>query len=84
MQYGNVIHSSMQNILPPTIEVGMGATQLMWSDRYPYTVTKIMSKNKIQVQEDTYTMKADGSYEIKPNPDGEVKILFKHQKAGRS
>ena len=80
MQYGNVHHYEMQSIQSPTIEVGMGATQLLWSDRYPYTVTKIMGKNKIQVQEDIYTMQPDGSYEIKPNPDGEVKILFKTSK----
>ena len=80
MQYGSIHHYEMQSTQPPVIEVGMGATQLLWSDRYPYTITKILSKNKIQVQEDIYALQPNGSYEIKSNPDGEVKTLIKTSK----
>ena len=33
-------------------EVGMGVTELMYSDRHPYTVVAILSLNKIQVKRD--------------------------------
>ena len=61
-------------------EVGMGATELLWSDRYPYTVIKVLGKTRIIVQEDIYTMLPNGNYEFKPNPKGEKKTLVKTTK----
>lgn len=77
--YGNLINRLMegkQDIIP---EVGMGATQLSWSDRDPYTIIEIISKNKIRVQEDRakhtgepYTQ----DWEITQNPEGTIKTLI--------
>jgi hypothetical protein len=39
---------------PEQIKVGMGATQQVGSDRYPFTVIEIKSPKKIVVQGDIY------------------------------
>ena len=72
--FQNRLMEGAQEIVP---EIGMGATELMWSDRYPYTVVEIVSKNRIKVQEDIYTMQSNGDYEFKSNLDGVIKTLIK-------
>lgn len=72
--FQNRLMEGAQEIVP---EIGMGATELMWSDRYPYTVVEIVSKNRIKVQEDIYTMQSNGDYEFKSNFDGVIKTLIK-------
>lgn len=37
-----------------TPEVGMGATEVVGSDRYPYTIVKVVNPKKIVVQRDDY------------------------------
>lgn len=72
--FQNRLMEGPQEIVP---EIGMGAIELMWSDRYPYTVVEIISKNRIKVQEDIYTMQPNGDYEFKSNSDGVIKTLIK-------
>lgn len=77
--YGNLMNRFMetkQEIIP---EVGMGATELSWSDRNPYTIIEIISKNRIKVQSDNakhigepYTQ----DWEITPNPNGQIETLI--------
>lgn len=59
MRYGSLVNTLVGNSngssrMKPTSEitVGMGATQILWSDRNPYTVVKIKSKNRIIVKRD--------------------------------
>lgn len=60
----------------PTPEVGMGATQILCADQYPYTITKVLNEKTIEVKSCAY--KADPSknntmghqnWIIDPTPD---------------
>ena len=44
----NAIGNQTRSLKP---EVGMGVTELMYSDRHPYTVTAILSPKRIKVRE---------------------------------
>ena len=78
--YGNLENRLMegkQDIIP---EVGMGATQLSWSDRDPYTIIKVISKNKILVQADRAENIGKEFYRqewlITPDEEGTIKTLI--------
>lgn len=70
------------------IEIGMGATRLMVTDRHPYTVVEIINDRTIVVQEDNARrldrngQSESQQYEFTPNPNGERVILTK-RKDGR-
>lgn len=53
-------------------EVGMGATRLSWTDRYPYTIVQVISERRIVVQADNYRVISgsahDGSAEYEYTP----------------
>lgn len=61
------------------IEVGMGATELCYTDRHAYTVIAISDSGKtITVQADT-EIRVDGNgdsecqeYRFEPNPEGQI------------
>lgn len=83
------LHGSFQNRLlerdVETIpEIGMGATELLYSDRYPYTIVEILAKNKIVVQEDTMehadTTPLSNRWTCIKNPEGLKKTLVKTKK----
>ena len=73
---------SRATIGAPEPEVGMGATQLMWSDRYPFTIIAV-SKNKNQIivqrddckRTDTNGMSDSQSYEFTPNPQADTYLV---------
>lgn len=50
--YGSLTNRIMECVGSEQPYVGMGATELMWSDRHAYTVVKIKSKNRILVTRD--------------------------------
>ena len=82
--YGNLTNRLMegkQDIVP---EIGMGATKLSWSDRDPYTIVEIISKNKIVVQADEAENIGDVCYDqqwkITPNPNGHKTTLIQTKK----
>ena len=56
--------------------IGMGATEILYSDRNPYTVIEVISKNKIKVQEDETINVGKEFY----NQDWEIKTLIKTKK----
>jgi len=68
------------------VEVGMGATILMWTDRRAGTVVKI-TPTQIHVQADTETRTDSNGrsesqrYEYSPNPNGTV-YVFRRTKRG--
>jgi hypothetical protein len=82
----NAMYDQTRSNIP---EVGMGVTQIMWSDLHPYTIIKILTSKRIMIQEDQ-AKRIDGNgyysesqgYEYTPNPGGETKTLFlnKHGK----
>lgn len=81
-------YGSLQNRLmelgdfPITPEVGMGATELCYSDRHAYEVVKVADDRHITVRR----MKAKcldyfaGDWEVTPNPDGIEHELFRTKK----
>lgn len=82
MTYGSINNLMMARSATPTPEVGMGATELLWSDRHPYTITAISPKgNEFVVQEDKAVrtdrngMSDSQSYEYSPNPDGPKRLV---------
>lgn len=71
-----------------TPKVGMGATQGVGSDRYPFTVVEVINDRKIVVQGDSYRrtdsngLSESQSYEYTPNPDAQ-RIVVTKRKNGR-
>lgn len=54
--YGSINNRLMeQDAAPPVPEVGMGATELCYSDRHAYTVIEVRSPTTIVVQRDKAT-----------------------------
>lgn len=68
------------------IVVGMGATELLYTDRNPYTVIEVKSKNRILVQADGAINKAtfpDQEWEYSRNPEGQILELIKTKMDGK-
>ena len=59
-----------------TPTVGMGATELMWTDRHAYTVVKVCTPRKVMVRRDTATRtdkngwSEDQTYTFEPGKEG--------------
>ncbi len=53
--YGSLFNALGNQTRSQPPEVGMGVTELMYSDRLPYTVTAILSPKRIQVKPDIAT-----------------------------
>jgi hypothetical protein len=68
--------------------VGMGTTELCWTDRHAYTVVEVVSDRKIIVQRDTATrsdkdgMSDSQSYTYTPNPN-EPRLVLTLRKDGK-
>lgn len=71
-----------------TPTVGMGVTQIVGSDRYPYTVVEIVNDKTIVIQQDnavrtdTNGISESQKYEYSPNKEGK-KIVLTKRKYGR-
>ena len=78
-------HEKLNPLKP---EIGMGATMGVGSDRYPYTITEIVSPKRIWVQSDEYRrIDSNGQsesqkYTFTRNPHG-TKTLITLRKNGR-
>ncbi len=78
----NVISMALSNHLPPTPEVGMGATRLGYSDRHAHTIIEVSKSGKrITVQRD-HAVRTDSNgmsdmqtWECTPNPTGATQVL---------
>ena len=51
---GSFYNNIMQRSKGSTPEIGMGVTELCWSDRNPYTVVGIVNSKTLIVQKDDY------------------------------
>jgi hypothetical protein len=86
MAYGsliNAISGSNPELLP---EVGMGATQLFWTDRVASTVIEVSASGKsVTVQRDKairtddHGMSDAQSYRYEPNPEGGTAVYTKRK-----
>ena len=50
--FGNLINRVQEQVKSQAPTIGMGATELLYSDRHAYTVVEIFSPKKIKVQQD--------------------------------
>jgi hypothetical protein len=63
------------------IKIGDGATQSVGSDRYPYTVVKILSPRRMVVQQDNAVrtdkngLSESQTYEYSPNPNATEVVI---------
>lgn len=82
--YGNLTNRLMegQNEIP-TIEVGMGVTEYLWSDREAYEVTKVINQKDVFIRR--YEARnigagfGDNSWELISDPDGyETEVVFRY------
>lgn len=82
--YGSLQNRLLERDTETVPEIGMGATELCYSDRYPYTVVEILAKNKIKVQEDSYepadAEPMSNNWKCFPNPEGRIETLIKTRK----
>ena len=88
MTYGslqNLIAGSNPELIPT---VGMGATEICWTDRNPFTVVEVKTNSKGAVVElvvqsddykrtDNYGMSESQRYEFTPNPEGHKVVVTK-------
>jgi len=79
--YGSVQNRISAECEMPKPEVGMGVTELLWSDRDPWEVIEVISEKKIRIRElgykrtDNDGISEHQEYEFFQNPDGNVKTL---------
>jgi hypothetical protein len=66
-------------------EVGMGATEILWSDRRAKTVVEVLTPNKIVVRENEVVCKDyyAGNYEILDELSNMPSEIFTRRKSGR-
>lgn len=70
------------------MQVGDGATYHVGSDRYPFTVVKVITQNKIQLQADSFSrtdkngISENQTYAWDYNTDSEIIVVSK-RKNGR-
>lgn len=63
------------------VQVGDGATEVMWTDRHAYTVIQVVHPGRVVVQRDTATrtdnlgMSDSQSYAFSPDPHGPTAIV---------
>jgi hypothetical protein len=79
-RHGSLVNHLMDRSLSPVPVVGMGATELMWSDRHPYTIIAVNDEKHVVVQEDTSVRVPGSNYHdnkwtITQNPYGATKRL---------
>lgn len=78
---GSLINHLYSKSESPVPEIGMGVTQLCFSDRHPYTIIDVISSREILVQADSAVrvdnngMSDSQSWEFSSNPRGHKYIL---------
>lgn len=83
--YGSFHNQQYARYQSPEPEVGMGATEISWTDRTAYTVVAIVTKRVIEVQRDkairvdTNGMSESQSYRYEPDPYGMKYRVSKHK-----
>lgn len=79
--YGGLNNRIAEKMKMPKPEVGMGVTELCYTDRHPFEVIAILSDKRIKVRKmtaertDTNGISDCQEYRYFPNFDGEIKTL---------
>jgi hypothetical protein len=91
MAYGSLLNAIADRsvIGAPTPEPGMGATELLWTDRHAGTITWVSANGKRlrwrrdkAIRTDSYGMSDVQSYRYEPDPNA-VEVEFTLRKNGR-
>ena len=86
--YGSLQNRIEERLVGARPEIGMGVTEMLWSDRVPYEIIAVKDDRHITVRAMSYKRIDDNGfsevqeYEYTSNPDGYVCDLFK-TKRGR-
>ena len=86
--YGSLSNAIGNQTKSRTPEIGMGVTELCYSDRHPYTVVSILGERKIKVQADTAKRTDDNGfgepqqYDYTPNNEAPI-LTLRLNKFGR-
>jgi len=78
---GSFVNMMMDRSKSLTPVVGMGVTELCWTDRHAHTIIEVKSSTRIVVQRDKATrtdkngMSEDQTYTFERNPDGVTHVL---------
>jgi hypothetical protein len=80
MKYGTVNNLIMGDTKSDAPSVGMGATELKWSDRVAYTIVEIKNAKLIIVQADRVVSRdRNGYHKTVPDPEGQMIELRLHK-----
>lgn len=78
----NLMSNIMANGTQPTPEVGMGCTELMYTDRHACTIVEVVSPKTIKVQRDKAVRTDDigrtdsgQQYHYEPNPEAAIQTV---------
>lgn len=82
--YGSLQNRLMENARTPKLEIGMGVTECLWSDRHAWEIIAIKDDRHITIRRMGYKCLDyfAGDYELFSDPNGRVINLFKTQKNG--
>lgn len=86
--YGSLQNRLAERSRQPEPEVGMGATEMFYTDREPYEIIEVKDSRHITVRSmsckriDNNGMSECQDYEYAPDPNGRIATLFK-TKQGR-
>lgn len=87
MTTGSLINHAMGQSQDAVPEVGMGATELCYTDRWPFTIIEVINEKTIMVQVD-HAQRTDSNgmsecqeYEFTPNTSSE-KVVITRRKSG--
>lgn len=89
MAYGSLINMVQDRATQAAPEVGMGATELLWTDRHAGTITYVSPSGKMlkwrrdkAIRTDSHGMSDCQSYRYEPNPDA-AEYTYTLRKDGR-
>ena len=80
--YGSIENRFAEHTASPKPEVGMGATEMQYSDRTPWEIIEVKDERHITVREldarrtDSWGMGEIQEYEYAPNPNNRTARLF--------
>lgn len=80
--YGSLNNRVAESCKQPKPEVGMGVTEMLWSDRYPYEVVDVLDDRHILVRRldykriDNNGMSESQEYEYTSNENNSIIKLF--------
>ena len=82
--YGSLQNRLMENTKTPKLEIGMGVTECLWSDRHAWEIIAIKDERHITIRRMGYKCLDyyAGEYELFSDPNGRVINLFKTKNNG--